>query len=125
MGDRRTAEIRMFDGSLYVYTHWHGHKFHEMAKDAIKVAEPRWNDHMYAARIIVDQLTRDARDLETGFGLMLVPNAEDEYGANPSIIIDLVNRELLVFDENVHPWATSPEKWKSESFLFLREAPLV
>ena len=96
MGDRRTAEILTSDGSLYVYTHWHGSVFDDMAKEAIAAAQPRWDDHIYATRIIVDQLTKSARDQETGFGLMSGPNAEDEYGVNPSIVIDLVDRRLLV-----------------------------
>ena len=96
MGDRRTAEILTSAGSLYVYTHWHGSEFEEMAMEAILAAYPRWDDHMYATRIIVDQLTKSARDQETGFGLMPGPNAEDEYGVNPSIVIDLVDRQLRV-----------------------------
>ena len=96
MGDRRTAEILTSDGSLYVYTHWHGSVFDDMAKEAIAAAQPRWDDPIYATRIIVDQLTKFARDQETGFGLMPGPIAEDEYGVNPSIVIDLVNRRLLV-----------------------------
>jgi hypothetical protein len=91
----------MAEGSLYVYTHWHGSEMPEMARAAIQAAKPRWGDEPYAARIIVDQLTKDCRDQETGFGLLLSPDAEDEYGANPSIIIDLPKRELVVMGK--HP----------------------
>jgi hypothetical protein len=101
------AEIRTKDGSLYVYTHSYGMVFDEMAEEAIAAAAPRWNDQDYAARIIVDQITKPGRDSEVGFGLMLEPNAEDEYhggatGDRPSIIINLVARTLTVYNDHVH-----------------------
>ena len=99
MGDRRIAEIRMAKGSLCLYTHWGGHELPEMAAAAIEKARPRWDDEPYAARILVDQLTKSARDQETGFGLLLEPDAEDEYNADqPSVIIDLVKQELTIWD---------------------------
>jgi hypothetical protein len=88
MGDRRMAEIVTSDGSLYVYTHWHGHDFPTMAKKAVETAKPRLGDEPYWVRIVVDQLTKPGRDKETGFGLMLRPYAEDEYNRDkPSITI--------------------------------------
>ena len=99
MGDRRMTEIRTKAGSLYVYTHWDGRSFPDMARAAVLAAKPRWNDTSYATRIIVDQLTKQGRDQEYGYGLLLVPAAEDSYNANePSIIIDLVNQAITVFD---------------------------
>jgi hypothetical protein len=97
MGDRAMAEVKVSDGSFYIYTHWGGHDLPEDAKAAIKYAEPRWDDEAYATRIIVDQLTKRGRDQETGYGLMLKPSAEDEYNRdNPSVIIDLVNQKLEI-----------------------------
>jgi hypothetical protein len=97
MGDRAMVEVRVVDGSFYIYTHWGGHSLPEDAKEAIKVAEPRWDDESYAARIIVDQLTKGGRDRETGYGILLKPHAEDEYNHdNPSVVIDLVKQELTV-----------------------------
>jgi hypothetical protein len=91
MGDRRMLEIRTSEGSLYVYTHWCGAVFEEMANDACDNARDRWNDEPYALRILVDQLTKPGRDKDTGFGLMLTPSAEDEYNhfGQPSLLIDL------------------------------------
>jgi hypothetical protein len=89
MGDRRMAEIRTSDGSLYVYTHWNGSELFELAKAAVEAAKPRLHDEPYWTRIVVDQMTKDGRDEETGWGLMLKPSAEDEYnGDKPSVIID-------------------------------------
>jgi len=98
MGDRAMAEIITEDGSLYVYSHWGGFELPDNAKQAIMAAQDRWDDESYATRIIVDQLTKGGRDQETGYGLMLKPNAEDEYNNdNPSVIIDLVQKRLSVF----------------------------
>jgi len=97
MGDRAIAEIRTEDGSLYVYTHWGGESLPEDAVEAIRTAEPRWDDPAYATRILVDQLTKEGRDKETGFGLTLKPFAEDEYNDDkPSVVIDLIKQELTV-----------------------------
>ena len=97
MGDRRMAEVKVTDGSLYVYTHWQGYAFLEMAEQALETARPRLGDDSYALRIVVDQLTKDGRDQETGYGLMLKPSAEDEYNHDePSVIIDMVSQELTV-----------------------------
>ncbi len=95
MGDRAIAEIKTEDGSLYVYTHWSGESLPADAIKAVKKAQPRWDDEPYATRIIVDQLTKEGRDQETGFGLMLKPNAEDEYNNDkPSVVIDIPSRKL-------------------------------
>ena len=91
MGDRRMAQVKVKEGSLFVYTHWEGHRFEQMARDALEAARPRLGDDAYALRIVIDQLTKGARDQKTGCGLMLTPSAEDEYNNNkPSIIIDLI-----------------------------------
>lgn len=100
MGDRAMAEIRTEGGSLYVYTHWGGHSLPDSARSAVRAAKSRWSDFPYATRIIVDQLTKEGRDNETGFGLMLQPIAEDEYNSDrPSVIIDLVAEKLTVIRE--------------------------
>jgi len=89
MGDRRMAEIKTSYGSLYVYVHWSGSQLPAMAQEAVLKAKSRLGDESYWTRIVVDQLTKEGRDRETGFGLMLTPNAEDSYNdGKPSVIID-------------------------------------
>lgn len=101
MGDRRMAQVRVSSGSIYVYTHSAGYDLPALAVEAIQFAKPRWNDHAYALRIIVDQLTKSGRDEEYGWGLMLEPTAEDEYNFDqPSVLIDLVDRQFTVIDRN-------------------------
>jgi len=69
----------------------------EAAKQAIAAARYRWDDESYATRIIIDQLTKEGRDQETGFGVMVSPRAEDEYnGDEPSVVIDLPKKTLEV-----------------------------
>ena len=93
MGDRRMAQIKTEGKSLYFYTHWYGHKLPEDAKDALRLALPRKDDHSYALRRILDHLilTSHSRDSETGSGVMFSPDCEDEYGGDgkASVVIDL------------------------------------
>jgi hypothetical protein len=94
MGDRRLAEIRTGEGSLYFYTHSMGSRLPDDARQALEFASARREDTMYALRIIVDQLINSSgsRDSHLGSGLMLGPDGEDEYGGDPhSVTIDLVN----------------------------------
>ena len=97
MGDRAMAEIKTPDGSLYVYTHWSGYSLPEDAVKALEFAKSRWGDIAYVTRIVVDQLTKESRDETTGYGLLLKPDAEDEYNNNsPSVIIDLIENSVIV-----------------------------
>jgi len=94
MGDRAMAEIKVSEGSLYFYTHWTGSRLFNDAKAALEAATPRLGDDSYALKIAVDSLIESsgARDAETGAGLMLKPDAEDEYNNDsPSVTIDLVS----------------------------------
>ena len=95
------AEIKTGKGSLFVYVHGEGQELPENAIKAIEAAKDRWDDESYAVRIIVDQLTKGGRDEETGYGLMLAPDAEDSYnGDQPSVVIDLVRKVLTVTDHD-------------------------
>ncbi len=92
------AEIQVRKGSLYFYTHWSGHDLPGIARAALEAARPRIGDDAYALRIVVDTLIRDTgtRDQETGAGLMLSPDAEDEYNLDkPSVVIDLCEGRVL------------------------------
>ena len=100
MGDRAMCEIKLEEGSIYFYTHWGGCDLDAVAENALEKAQPRITDEPYAARIIIDQLIKYAggRDEETGSGIMLGPDAEDEYnGDSPSVIIDIPNNLVRSF----------------------------
>ena len=99
MGDRRMIELKTRDGSLYVYLHNRGFQAPEIVTEAIKFAQPRWNDDSSALRIIVDQIMKGGRDQLLSYGLMLKPNVEDEYNGNvPSIVVNLVEQTLTIVD---------------------------
>lgn len=93
MGDRAMAEIKTSSGSIFFYTHWTGENLPAQAEQALKAAQPRIGDDAYATKIVLDSLIESsgARDSETGAGVMLKPDAEDEYNHDePSVVIDLV-----------------------------------
>ena len=97
MGDRAMAEIKVEAGSIFFYTHWSGEGLPGIAKKALEKAQPRIDDNSYALKIVVDALIDGvgARDSETGAGLMLKANAEDEYNNDkPSVLIDLVKNKV-------------------------------
>ena len=99
------AELKTADGSIFIYSHWTGYEMPETAKQAIKTARPRWDDEPYANRIIIDQLTKPGRDAETGFGIMLKPDAEDSYNNDePSVIINIIKRTLTIFGDGAGEW---------------------
>jgi hypothetical protein len=105
MGDRRIAEIKDGDGSLFFYTHSYGHSLPAIARQALEVAEPRKTDTSYAFRRVVDYLimATGSRDKEVGSGLSFLPNSEDEYGDPPTVIIDLKKWSVTALETE---WST-------------------
>jgi hypothetical protein len=61
------------DQNLNVYAHWDGDESVLILQKAIISAMPRikMGDTSYAVHIIVDQLTKDGRDSETGYGIYI------------------------------------------------------
>jgi len=103
MGDRRMAELKTSEGSLYFYTHNRGYVIPGMVQHALDEAKGRRSDEPYALRRVVDSLINSSgsRDNDLNSGLMLQPNAEDEYNQNqPSVIIDLQTWECSTVGEN-------------------------
>lgn len=94
MGDRRLAEIRTEDGSMYFYTHWSGYELPRIAEESLRYAEQRKNDSPYALKMVLDYLIKECggRDgaLNCGIGLDPGHTGEDEYRGDPtSVLIDL------------------------------------
>ena len=115
MGDRIVYSIRQDkDLSINLYSHWGGYDRFVNLANALRAAEPRWNDSSYATRIIVSQLIGDQWNQELGFGLW-ASNSDEGYGGDhPDITIDLVNK--TVEDETgTHTF---------ESFINYHAAPL-
>ena len=63
MGDRANVKIKERTGtSIYVYTHWEGHEWHEKLQQALAAGEARWHDHQYLQRFLITDLCKDATD---------------------------------------------------------------
>ena len=95
MGDRIVYSIRQDkDLSVNLYSHWGGYDRFVNLANALRAAEPRWNDTSYGTRIIVSQLIGDQWNSETGFGLW-ASNEHGMYGGDhPDITIDLINKTV-------------------------------
>lgn len=95
MGARTNFEFKTDQGTMTLYSHWGGEtKAQDLAR-ALHKAENRLSmgDVSYALRIIIDQLTIDARDKETGYGIFLGEGqGEEEYSP---VTVDLVNKTVI------------------------------
>lgn len=80
MGDRgnilvtsRQASERIDDEhpGVFVYTHWHGYRMHELAARALDstAGRDRWNDDSYLTRIIADVVSEEIGRGPTGMGI--------------------------------------------------------
>ena len=111
MGDRRIAEIKTEEGSLYFYTHWAGHDLYYDALRALDWASPRREQQDYVLKIVIDYLIREsnARDKETGAGISLslkqIPADDysyeitgDIWSNEPTVLIDIRPKEWEVYD---------------------------
>jgi hypothetical protein len=98
MGARTNYTIITTDNpaqNINVYAHWDGEESVAIMQQAIRTAMPRIkNDHSYATRILVDQLTREGRDSEVGYGLYVGRvDHEEEYDYKE---INLINQTVTV-----------------------------
>ena len=111
MGDRRIAEIKTEEGSLYFYTHYTGFRMYFDALNALDTASPRREQQDYVLKIVIDYLIREsnARDKETGAGISLslkqIPVDDysyeitgDIWSNEPTVLIDIRPKEWEVYD---------------------------
>lgn len=72
MGARTTWAIkteRDSDAVIWLYSHWGGDSKLEDTKSALAMAEPRWEDTTYGARIFISQIVGESWNSETGYGI--------------------------------------------------------
>lgn len=72
MGDRIVfgfKQSRSDTTPVFLYSHWGGSGLQRDLVNAIKTAEPRWNDAPYATRIAISQIVGDQWGQELGFGI--------------------------------------------------------
>ena len=83
--------------NINVYAHWDGDESVAIMQAALSAAMPRikMGDISYATRIIIDQLTKQGRDSETGYGIYIGEEIthEESYDYKE---IDLVNSRVKV-----------------------------
>jgi hypothetical protein len=94
-----------------LYSHWGETSWREDLALALTAAQKRIKmaDISYATRIIIDQLTKDGRDSETGFGIYLADTTENYYDT----VVEIDMTTQMVNDEG---------NWHSfESFIEYQE----
>lgn len=80
------------NGGVYLYTHWAGHDFPEMLREALDFGRGRWNDDQYLARIITSRVFRNLVDDTTGGGIGLTIG-DNEVG-RPVLVVNLINNTV-------------------------------
>lgn len=89
---------------IYLYSHWSGYDLPAQVRDALKAGKGRWGDGSYLTRILIDQITKDGRDEETGFGVGL--SLGDN--SHPITVVDL-GRQQVAFA--IAGQEREPAKW--------------
>lgn len=100
MGARTNYTIITTDNpaqNINVYAHWDGDQSVGILQHAVSKAMPRikMGDMSYATRIIIDNLTADGRDSETGYGIYMGEEIthEEQYETKE---VNLVNKTISV-----------------------------
>lgn len=93
MGDRRNIIVGEGPGkpAVSLYTHWSGTEAPETLANALDRGRSRWGDTEYLARIIFDEMTKDAHGELTGYGIGVSTD-----GVNASC--EASKRDLIVND---------------------------
>ncbi len=83
--------------NIVLYSHWGEESWRSDLANALLSASKRINmgDTPYALRIVIDKLTKEGRDEETGFGIYLAD--EDNMYMDTSVEIDFTTQ--MVNDE--------------------------
>lgn len=101
MGARTNFKFKTDQGTMTLYSHWGGESKAQDLARALHKAEHRLSmgDTSYVLRIIIDQLTIDGRDSETGYGIFL-GEAEGEEEYSP-VTVDLT-KKTVTDDSGTH-----------------------
>lgn len=86
MGDRAVFGFKSEGHILFLYSHWGGSDQLATLQEAIRKAQPRWEDRLqfgpdeaYATRIAVSHIIGTEWDKETGYGLSIDKFAMPDY----------------------------------------------
>lgn len=72
MGDRFVYGFRESENApatIFLYGHWNGATAESDVVNALRAAEPRWNDPSYATRIAISTIVGNDWESETGYGV--------------------------------------------------------
>lgn len=80
--------------NIVLYSHWGETSWREDLAHALLFASKRLNigDTAYALRNIIDQLTKEGRDEETGFGIYLANDDMDYF--DTTVEVNLITQEV-------------------------------
>jgi hypothetical protein len=80
--------------NIVLYSHWGETTWREDLAHALLFAKKRLNmgDTSYALRNIIDQLTKDGRDSETGFGIYLAKENQEYW--DTTVEVNLITQEV-------------------------------
>lgn len=109
MGDRANIQVKEGDSSVFLYTHWDGHKLPSILHRALS-RRARWNDGPYLSRIIFSEMIRDNIDEDTGYGIW----SSEMDNEHPVLVVDIDKQEVngISFDDFIKKkkvsWNTFP-----------------
>jgi hypothetical protein len=101
MGDRSNIAIAQFNNTdlVYLYSHWMGGGIIKVCHDVL-ARNARWDDAPYLARMLFDEMTKDAINRETGFGISANAVCDNDYpiiylnpNSQEAFLIGLDNKE--------------------------------
>jgi hypothetical protein len=99
MGDRANFGFKDRKGDIvFLYGHWAGHRMLENLANAVKAAEPRWNDESYATRIAISNLINDEWTSTTGWGISVNQILDNEHKIP---VIDWLAGTFTLFEEDL------------------------
>jgi len=104
MGNRSSIKITQpwATESIYLYTHWEGHRICELLANGIRIAEwsGRTDDPSYATRIIFDELT-ECSHTQTGFAISIGRPDDEEYDI-PEVSWTAASHRMVITYKTVH-----------------------
>jgi hypothetical protein len=96
MGARTVFEVKDLKGSIFLYSHWGGETKVSDAMEALKKAQPRWNDTTYGMRIFISQIIGESWNSETGYGVSTENNFEEQF---EPMVINFGNKTVRYLDQ--------------------------
>lgn len=101
MGDRANVAVKHSETeTVWLYSHWTGHRLWESLRDALRRGRDRWDDAPYLTRIIFCQMIHDGGGALTdtiGFGISC-SMTDSEW---PVMLVDIEAEAVVVGSESI------------------------